>query len=253
MLKAHTEWFDNYVSGYLSGNPDDDHHIDLKKRHSLGVLQEAQAITASLSLSNGLAQAAHLGALYHDLGRFYQYQRYKTFRDDLSFNHAYLGIHALRAATGMPGLDTIATALVRGCVVLHNRRVLPVRLDRDLDTAVRIVRDSDKLDIIRIMLEYLRPGGSRSDVVTLHAVDEPDRYTPELVEEIGQGRIGDYRRMRFVNDFNLLLLSWVYDLNFPAARRAYRDRGHVESLFGLLPKTPELTRLKNRIYKDLDR
>ncbi len=253
MLTPHIAWFEQYVHGFLSGNAEDDHLITLKKQHSLNVLSEAQAISASLDLPETLAAAVHLGALYHDLGRFNQYRLYKTFRDDISQNHAFLGVRALRASQGMPGLDAATTALVRGCVVLHNRRAVPARLAPDLATAVSIVRDSDKLDIVRIMLEYMRPGGSRSDVVTLHVADEPDRYTPELVDEISQGRIGDYAKMRYVNDFNLLLVSWVYDLNFPAARRAYLERGHVEELFGLLPKTPELTRLKNRIYKDLVR
>ena len=252
MLKQHIDWFEQYVQGFLTGDPEDDHHIVLKKEHSLKVLQEARSITDSLGLPGELAEAALLGALYHDMGRFYQYRRYKTFRDDLSQNHAFLGVHALRAAPDMPALSKSATALVRGCVVLHNRRAVPARLAPGLATAVRIVRDSDKLDIVRIMLDYMRPGGSRSDVVTLHVADEPERYNPELVAEINQGRIGDYAKMRFVNDFKLLLASWVYDLNFPAARRAFRDRGHVEELFGLLPRAPELTRLKNRIYSALD-
>lgn len=253
MLKAHIDWFEEYVRGFLTGDPVDDHHIALKKEHSLEVLREARAIAVSLDLPRDLAQAALLGALYHDFGRFSQYQRYKTFRDDISQNHAFLGVRALRAATGMPKLGWDATALVRGCVVLHNRRVLPARLAPDLATAVRIVRDSDKLDIVRIMLEYMRPGGSRSDVVTLHVADEPERYNPELVAEIRLGRIGNYAKMRFVNDFRLLLVSWVYDLNFEASRRAFRERGHVEELFAMLPRAPELTRLKNRIYSDLER
>ena len=253
MLTRLTTWFEEHVRGFLTGHAEDDSHIELKKQHSLNVLAEARAITQALGLGSRLADAAHLAALLHDVGRFPQYRDYKTFRDGLSTDHALLGVRSLRVRGVLDPLGPSLRALVLGAVAMHNRRVVPRGVSPDLGTVTRVVRDSDKLDIVRIMLEHLRPGGKRSNVVVLHMADEPERYSGEIVTQIRAGRIGDYAFMRYENDFKLLLLSWVFDLNFAPARRAFLERGHVEELFGLLPRTPELTQLQDSIYDVLNR
>jgi len=251
-LEAHVAWFKSHVREFLTGDAGDDSHIELKKEHSLSVLGEALAVTPALGLSPGLAHAAHLAALFHDAGRFPQYRAYKTFKDTRSVNHALLGVRSLRRHNALGGLDAPLRALVLGAVSMHNRREIPGGIATDLATVTRIVRDCDKLDIVRIMLDHLRPGGKRSDVVVLHLADEPDRYSAELVEQIRSGRIGDYSLMRYENDFKLLLLSWVFDLNFAVSRRTFLKRGLAEELFGLMPRTPELTQLEISIYSALN-
>ncbi|MFP5223230.1 MAG: HD domain-containing protein [Acidobacteriota bacterium] len=253
MIEPHIAWFEDHVRSFLTGNPEDDAHIELKREHSFKVLAEARAITPTLDLSPELSRAAHLAALYHDAGRFPQYRTYKTFRDAQSADHAHLGVRSLRGHAALSDLDTGMRALVLGAVVLHNRRELPRGIPDELSLVTRIVRDSDKLDIIRIMLDHLRPDGKVSDVVMLHVEDDPERYTSAIVAQIEAGRIGDYALMRYRNDFTLLLLSWVFDLSFRAARRAFLERGHLDELCGLLPRTPELTRIGDRIYDALNR
>ncbi|GFK92597.1 hypothetical protein NNJEOMEG_00422 [Fundidesulfovibrio magnetotacticus] len=251
-MHAHIRWFEEYVAGFLTGNPEDDHHLQLKREHSLKVLDEARAITPTLGLDAAAERAAHLAALLHDAGRFPQYRAYKTFRDSQSVDHGLLGARTLRVE-GVPDVrDARVRALVRGAVALHNRRALPPFASPELALLARIVRDADKLDIVRIMLDHLRPGGQRSDVVVLHLEEDPERFSPAIVEQIMAGRIGDYSAMRTCNDFVLLLLSWVHDLNFAASRRAFRLRGHADELLGLLPRDPRLTPLRDRIYTVLD-
>lgn len=253
MIDSHIAWFEDHVRSFLTGDPQDDAHIELKRDHSFKVLAEARVITPTLDLATGLARAAHLAALYHDAGRFPQYHTYKTFKDAQSVNHAHLGVRSLRGHAALSDLDPATLALVLGAVVMHNRRELPTGISDDLSLVTRVVRDSDKLDIIRIMLEHLRPGGKESDVVMLHVEDDPERYTSAIVTQIEAGRIGDYALMRYRNDFTLLLLSWVFDLSFRASRRMFLERGHLDELCALLPRTPELTRIGDRIYDVLNR
>lgn len=253
MIDSHIAWFEDHVRSFLTGDAQDDAHIELKRDHSFKVLAEARAITPTLDLPPGLERAAHLAALYHDAGRFPQYRTYRTFKDAQSANHAHLGVRSLRGRAALLDLDPATRALVLGAVVMHNRRELPVGISDELALVTRVVRDSDKLDIIRIMLDHLRPGGKESDVVMLHVEDDPERYTAAIVAQIESGRIGDYALMRYRNDFTLLLLSWVFDLSFRASRRMFLERGHLDELCGLLPRTPELTRIGDRIYDALNR
>lgn len=252
VIEGHVAWFESHVAGFLTGEPENDRHIRLKREHSLNVLAEAEHIADAQDLRGGQAELARLGALYHDVGRFTQYRRRRTFKDDAQVNHGFLGCRVLRQTDALAEVSPRLAALVRGVVVMHNRKRIPARLAPDLDLAVRLVRDSDKLDIVSIMLPYLRPGGERSDVVTLDMVDDPDRFNPELVRAILAGQSGEYAAMRSLNDFTILLLSWAYDLNFTASRRTFLARGYVDELAGLLPRHPVLTALKDAIYNALN-
>ena len=49
----------------------------------------------------------------------------------------------------------------------------------------------------------------------------------------------NYQEMVWVNDFKLLLCSWVYDLNYRVSRAVVRERGYLEELLGYLPRSPE--------------
>jgi len=44
----------------------------------------------------------------------------------------------------------------------------------------------------------------------------------------------------YVNDFKLLLISWVYDLNFATSRRILRERGYIPTLAATLPERADL-------------
>ena len=253
LLDRHIRWFEEFVSGFFTGAPEHDTHIALKKEHSLNVLAEARAIAGGLALSADVLTATHLGALYHDAGRFPQYSAYKTFQDSRSCNHALLGVRTMRPQPVWEQVPLPVKRMALAALSMHNRRAVPASLSRDLALVTGIVRDSDKLDIVRIMLEHFRPGGKRSDVVMLHLAPGPGLYTPAVARQVLEGRIGEYAAMRYENDFKLLLLSWVHDFNHRAARRAFLARGHAEEIFSLLPEDAVLSRVKDTIYKALQR
>jgi hypothetical protein len=57
--------------------------------------------------------------------------------------------------------------------------------------------------------------------------------------------------MIWVNDFKLLLCSWIYDLNYGVSREIVRARGYLEELLGYLPQNPEFERLGQQLRGDL--
>jgi hypothetical protein len=136
--------------------------------------------------------------------------------------------------------------------MLHNRRTLPRGVSPELARVTGVVRDADKLDIMAVMLEHLRPGGPDNPVVTLHLEHDPARWTPRLARQVRARELGDYAAMRYTGDFVLLLMSWAYDMNFAASRRAMLDRELLQGLSELLPPAPELRELAVRVRRDLE-
>lgn len=255
-ITPHLAFFDEYVRRFRGNSDEDRENVDLKRDHSLRVLDEARMITASLSgdgnMTAELMHLVHLAALYHDLGRFPQYARWRTFDDSVSENHGRLGLKALREEGVIADLPEAQRKLVQTVVCLHNRRFMPRGLPVDVDTALRVVRDADKLDIIRVVLSYFSPDAHENSVVTLGLVDDPASYTPVLLERLASHKQAKYTEMQYFNDFRLMLMSWTYDLNFAASKMAVLERGFFDALAQGLPDKPELRDAVRRVRRDLE-
>lgn len=245
-------WLDGFVARHRRSAPEEQRNIDLKALHSRKVLAAAQGITPEAV--QGHADAERLGrlacvaALLHDAGRFPQYARYQTFRDDVSVNHGWLGSRVLRQEDVLAPLPRADALLVLGTVHLHNRRAIPAAVSPELRLLLRVVRDADKIDILRVFREeHLRVLGGNQTVV-LGLVNDPARYTPELLTS---GGLPDYRALRYCNDYIILLLSWAFDLNFASSRRLMLASGVVDEFQALLPADAAVAAFGERVRAHL--
>ena len=127
--------------------------------------------------------------------------------------------------------------------MLHNVFVLPEGLDEQSLLHARLVRDADKLDIMRVVLEYFsqdagEQGGGRCD----RAARYPGHVHSGCFGKSDAGRDGAEKSLLATqNDFKLLQLTWLYDLNFISSLRIVQERdyiGKIEEM--LLPETSEI-------------
>lgn len=251
MIQHTLDWFEAFVAGHRMDDPDDNAHLDLKREHCLRVMDEAREQARELRLPPRLVGLATMAGLCHDVGRFPQYRRFRTFRDSESVNHGRVGVEALTRHAGLAWLSPTDRRLVRLCVGVHNRKTLPPAVAADqgeAGTLVRIVRDADKLDIVRVLIEHFKRPGPKDPVVFLGLPDVPDGFSPGLIEAIDKGQNGRYDAMTTANDFALLLLSWINGLSFPRSRRLFFERGLVRDLFDVLPEHPDIASLADRYY-----
>jgi len=250
-LLRYLDWFQSCVEGFYFGTREDVANIDLKKDHSLRVLQEAEMIAASLQVESPLADIVHITALFHDVGRFPQYRQFKTYNDRQSLNHARLGVTVLRGADILDGLLPEHRRLVLGAVFLHNRPVLPDRLSVAQSVIVRIIQDADKLDIIPTVMANLDPAAPANRVVSLGLSPDSEHYSEAVYRKVAMRQPVDMNEMVWVNDFKLMLLGWLPALNFPASRKAVLERRYTERLLAILPAQAELIALGEDIRSHL--
>jgi hypothetical protein len=78
--------------------------------------------------------------------------------------------------------------------------------------------------------------------------DEPG-YSPEVVQDILEGRRIDYSRLRTLNDMKLLQLGWVYDVNFTVTLKRIKQRGYLEMMAELLPDTENIDKVRKCISR----
>ncbi len=238
-ISAHENWFAVYAASKCaveSANPRGDvGPMHLKIRHSMAVLENARRMVACENFSSVQRRVCLLAALYHDVGRFEQYLRFHTFKDKESCDHGQMGVRILKQEKRLNDEDPLVRKAVLAAVSLHNRFALPRGLPELTATAAHVVRDADKLDILRVMDEQLSGPGPYHPTVVLSLPDVPDVYSEAVLRAVSEGRVAAYADLRSVNDFRLLLGTWFFDMHFASSRRQFVEDGHALNLLRGLP------------------
>lgn len=230
-----SDWFDTFVAAFRVDSPAVQRNYDLKIVHTRQVRHYVERLAASLGLGAEERTLAAAIAICHDVGRFPQYRQYGTFNDVTSTNHAGLAVQTLRAAGIVDAFAAEDRSVLLAAVALHNAFILPADLDPRLRRFALLIRDADKLDIWRVLIEYCTAGpGERASAVAWE-LPETGACSPPALAEVVAGRMPDREMLKTVDDIKLLQLSWAYDLNFPESFKIMQERGYLETLAGLLP------------------
>ncbi len=238
-LKTLENRFHAYVAPFVAGAQDPEPYR-LKQIHTNRVCDNISMLARSLDLSLAQSNIARATALFHDVGRFPQFESYGTFSDLLSKNHAALGVGVMSKHNLLEGVPGQERQLMLRAVTLHNRPRLPPGLEPPLSILARLLRDADKIDIYKVMLElYLGAENGKSSFIT-HDQKDDGRISGSLADEILSGKGIHYNRVSSLNDMKLFQLSMIYDLNFPAAFAVIRDRQVVQVILDSMPASPKL-------------
>jgi putative nucleotidyltransferase with HDIG domain len=245
-------WFSDYVETFRSGDQEQDRNIDLKDEHTRRVCTEILDIGRSLRLNLEDLFLAELTALFHDVGRFEQYARYGTFSDHKSEDHAKLGVKILRKYDVLKGLDPSTRELILKVISYHNRVEIPEGETEACVFFAKLLRDADKLDIWRVVTDYYRQvDGLRNGTIELGLPDGPE-ISDEVCADLKAGRIVRMRSMKTLNDFKLLQMAWIYDVNFPRTFEILRERGYMEMIRDALPQSEKVAEMYATIRSYLE-
>ena len=237
------QWFKRFADSYLSDDELVRANVILKYDHTMRVCDLALEIADSLSLDTDTRMLAWSCALFHDIGRFPQFARYRTFYDAGSVDHGELGA-SFFTDNPLPGIipDDWNT-VIHDTVHYHNSHVPPSDLPDITRFILGILRDADKLDIMAIMVRQFDRGRKADPSVVLHLPDTPG-YTPEIYRSVISGRTVSNSLRRNQNDMKLGYLAWVYDLNHAYSLCHVRDNKLLDALAGILPDTDEIRQAK---------
>jgi putative nucleotidyltransferase with HDIG domain len=238
-------WFDEYVAGFYGDDEYVNANIKLKDEHSRRVCDEMMYLADELGLDENQRAMAEVMALFHDIGRFEQFIKYRTYNDPRSINHCLLGVEVLRKTNILDGVQGVEKDLIEKAIEYHGLRELPGNLDGDCLLFSRILRDADKLDIFYVVNCYYDEYDQNPDAfrIELELPDEP-WYSQDVLRLVLDGEKMDYHILKTWNDMKLCQLSWVYDVNYTAALRRIRERKYIEKIIGHLPDNEEIRRAK---------
>jgi putative nucleotidyltransferase with HDIG domain len=239
VIRAFRAWFADYTDSFATGSIEDQKNITLKVVHTYEVCRNARAIAHEILSGNNifLAEAA---ALFHDIGRFQQYARFKTFDDRVSVNHGRLGAEILENEKLLNDLSLEEQEIIVESVRFHNAFSLPSLRNPLTMQILRLIRDADKLDIWRVFIEYFRQ--SKEERASAAGVGLPD--VPECSDEVIacflSGKMIPISMAATLNDYKLVQLSWIFDLQLNSTFRLLAERNIIDRLCETLPRTDNI-------------
>ncbi len=234
------KWFSDYCKSFYSSNIEDQKNISLKEHHTYRVRENIVEIANRLSLDSHQTILSEAIALFHDIGRFSQYEQYKTFRDSVSANHGVLGAETLLKENVLRDLPENEQELIIKAVKFHNAFSIPKKGNKNIIFFIKLIRDADKLDIWRVFIEfYESPVENRASAVSLELPDIPE-YSKDALSLLNKKQIVPLSRIKTLNDFKLLQLSWLYDLNFKPSFQLFLERDYLYRITAQLPQTAEI-------------
>ncbi|WP_224985134.1 HD domain-containing protein [Geomonas agri] len=232
------DWFSSYCDSFRTSDLELQRNFDLKQEHTRNVCRDALLIAQGMGPR--FEMLAEVAALCHDLGRFPQFRDYHTFKDSESLNHAHLSAQVMKQHHVLDFLPAEERGCIEVAVRMHNAFLVPEAIPAVTANLLRLLRDADKLDIWRVFIEYFNtPEAERASGAGLGFPDLPG-CSAEPLAAVSAGRMVQLSALKSLNDFKLLQVSWIYDINYPATLRLIRERSVLEHFRAILPQDREV-------------
>ena len=247
------DWFDDYVAGFYGDDEYINANLKLKEDHTRRVCREIWYIADRLGLPGCQKRVAEAIALFHDIGRFEQFARFRTYFDMASIRHSILGVQILRQNGVLQSLDECEREWIIKAVEYHADKQLPEDLNGSCLLFAQLIRDADKLDIYNVITRYYErsKNNPQNSSLELGLPDRPE-CSPRIIEKMHRGESIDFTELRTLNDLKLMQLGWLHDINFTVTLEQIKARRYLEALVGFLPITADIEMIAQRLFSYID-
>lgn len=223
-------WFDAYVRTFAGPGEALAPPMLLKAEHSERVAWDARDLARDLGWSRREVNLAEAAGLLHDIGRFSQFLEFGTFHDAVSIDHGLRGREVLDKSLITSSLVPSERDCLTDAVRYHNAKALPDHLDGNTLPLARLIRDADKLDVFRVVLESVERDGFKELPRMLPKVRLGGPLSPSVIDDVRTNRFCSIDNVESLGDFLLMQLAWVYDVNFEPTFRRILDRGIISRI-----------------------
>lgn len=213
-MDKYREFFHEYTAGFdLTLNP-----IWRKHEHTMRVVENSRQIAESLKLPRHAVELAEMIGLFHDIGRFEQWRTYQSYNDYETTDHAELSLKVIEEngiLREFGGYDIFVSAIKN-----HNKLKINPKItdDREL-TFCKIIRDADKLDILRQFLT-----GELGLSKTYR------RYSDKALKDAMSHRLINRKNVTNEADYALAELALFNDINFEYTKNCIRNEFLIEKM-----------------------
>lgn len=225
--------FSDYAAHYNAKDP----KVKLKIDHTYRVAALCERIARSLNLAPEERDLAWLCGLLHDVGRFEQLRQYGTFNDAQSIDHAAMSARVLFEEGHIRDYldDNASDSLLHTAVAWHSAYRLPEDLDPRTRMFCQILRDADKIDILRVNVEV--PMEEIYNVSTQALRQSP--VSPAVLRAFYEHHCVLRALKQYPADNAVGHASLVFELCYPESLRAVSEQGWLWKLLAFPTDNPD--------------
>ena len=219
-IKKAEEEFKKYANSYDMSES----HLYRKVTHTFRVEKLCEKIAISVEMNEEQINLAKLIGLLHDIARFEQYTKYKTFDDHKSIDHGDLGVEILeednyiRKYVETNKYDEI----IKKAISNHNKYEISSNVNETEEVYCKIIRDADKLDIM-----YQATCESWKDKIK---EINNQIISPKVLEQFISKEIVNKKDVNYDIDRLIIILAFIYDVNFKESYIQIKENKYIDKI-----------------------
>lgn len=220
-----------------------DFNIERKIGHSIRVMNISKRLAESLDLEQEEIELATLIGLLHDIGRFKQYETYKTYNDLKSVDHGKMGAEILKENNYIRNYikDNKYDPIIEKALRNHNAYELEKGLNKQEELFCNIIRDSDKLDIIYQATEIFWKE-------KLNEIEQEE--TSEGIEEkFFDSKLIENKLKNTQIDNMVGIISFIYDINFKESFEIIKREDYINKIINRFDFKEDIKERMEKIRK----
>lgn len=140
-----------------------------------------------------------------------------------------MGVEIIEKEQFLNELPTDIQNIVKKAVLNHGLKDILKDTTGDALYFSKLVRDSDKADIYRIVVKYYNSTGPRN-IALEYGLENLPIISDKVFDTFKNGQIISKSNLRTLNDFKLMQISWIYDINFKYTRELICKNNYPEIL-----------------------
>ncbi len=231
----------NLFSDYITSNYDlSNDLVNIKYEHTKRVANLMVLLANRLNLSNEEMYLAYLIGLFHDLGRFLEAIKYDKFQGN-NFDHALYGNKVLFDNNLISKFNILNSwyPIIKESVFYHNKKELPDNLDNKTLLFAKMIRDTDKIDILKVVADIKA---------------EKFQSTPklELIDLYLNNKPIDLNLIDTTSEMVLLRLSFMKNLYFDESKEILKATSNKEYYLNKVQVASDYQELFNFLVSKID-
>lgn len=214
-----------------------DEKVRLKIDHTYRVADLCERIACSEQMPKEDVELAWLLGMLHDIGRFEQLRRYDTFSDAKSVDHAALGADILFGAQKLIRQyisQDCEDELIETAIRVHSAYRVPKDLPERTARLCHVLRDADKVDILRVNVETPTEEIYNTTTEKLKNEEVTDAVMASFYEHHATLR----SIKRTAVDHVVGHISLVFELIYGESLRIVKEQGYLEKLLHFESENP---------------
>lgn len=244
--------FEEYYNSFRGLSEEQSKNFAIKKEHSLRVAEISYTLADKLQLSEDEKYLAFVIGLFHDIGRFNQLLEFNTFNDSKSIDHAEYSVKVLNEGDFFSKLNERQIEIALVSIANHNKREIPKKLNEEELRFAQLIRDADKLDILKVLTDYYTNPRAVANHTLTWELPKGGTVSSGVSKQILNGVLVSKEKVTNELDIKVMQLSWVYDFNFKPSFELLMQKRFLEKIYSSMTKNDTVIEIyrKVKVYSE---